>query len=50
MTPTTLCVVFFIVGFLTDKIRIFPFFLGFLLGVLLLLAFGSSEYATYVTY
>ena len=41
MTPTTLYLVFFILGFLTDKIRIFPFALGFILALLFLLAFGS---------
>jgi multisubunit Na+/H+ antiporter MnhE subunit len=29
------CVAFFVLGFLTDKIRLFPFLLGIILGVIL---------------
>jgi multisubunit Na+/H+ antiporter MnhE subunit len=30
-----LCLMFFVLGFLTDKIRIFPFVLGIILGIVL---------------
>ena len=29
------CVAFFVLGFLTDKIRLFPFLMGIILGVIL---------------
>jgi multisubunit Na+/H+ antiporter MnhE subunit len=29
------CIVFFLLGFLTDKIRLFPFLLGIIVGVIL---------------
>jgi len=29
------CIVFFVLGFLTDKVRIFPFVLGIILGIIL---------------
>ncbi len=31
----TSCIVFFILGFLTDKLRLFPLVMGLVLGVLL---------------
>ena len=30
-----LCIIFFVLGFLTDKIRLFPFVLGVILGMVL---------------